>query len=93
MPERAASQAARPCAGSGFGLLVLLHPPLRDRATSHEKIEMVWDSVPLEVQGDAGGVNGIKVRNSRTNTESVLPVKGVFIAIGHVPNTKALRLT
>lgn len=62
---------------------------MADRATSHEKITPVWDSVPVEVLGDAGGVNGLKIRHVKTGAETVLPVKGVFIAIGHVPNTKA----
>lgn len=63
---------------------------MADRATSHEKIEMVWDSVPLEVEGvAAGAVSGLKVKNVKTNEERVLPVKGIFVAIGHVPNSKA----
>lgn len=61
---------------------------MSDRATSHEKIQMVWDSVPVEVEGVAqGAVSGLKIRNLKTNVESVLPVKGIFVAIGHVPNT------
>jgi thioredoxin reductase (NADPH) len=61
---------------------------MADRATSHEKIEMVWDSVPVEVLGVAeGSVSGLKVKNVKTNAERVLPVKGVFVAIGHIPNT------
>jgi thioredoxin reductase (NADPH) len=48
----------------------------------------VWDSVPVAVEGvEAGAVSGLKVRNLKTDTESVLPVKGVFVAIGHIPNT------
>jgi thioredoxin reductase (NADPH) len=59
------------------------------RTTSHPKIQMVWDHVPVEVQGmAAGAVSGLKVRNVKTAVESVLPVKGVFVAIGHVPNTQ-----
>ena len=61
---------------------------MADRATSHPKIECVWDSVPVAVEGvEAGAVSGLKVRNLKTDTESVLPVKGVFVAIGHIPNT------
>jgi thioredoxin reductase (NADPH) len=61
---------------------------MADRATTHEKIVPVWDSVPLAVEGvEAGAVSGLRVRNLRTGAESVLPVKGVFVAIGHVPNT------
>ena len=61
---------------------------MADRATSHPKIQPVWDSVPVEVAGRAeGAVTGLRVRNLRTGTESLLPVKGIFVAIGHVPNT------
>jgi thioredoxin reductase (NADPH) len=63
---------------------------MADRATSHPKIEMVWDSVPVSIEGVAdGAVSGITVRNSRTGSETVLAVKGVFVAIGHQPNTAA----
>lgn len=61
---------------------------MADRATSHEKIEMVWDSVPVAVEGvDEGAVSGLRIKNVKTDTESVLPIKGLFVAIGHVPNT------
>jgi thioredoxin reductase (NADPH) len=63
---------------------------MADRATSHEKIQMVWDSIPVEIQGTAeGGVNALKIRHAKSGAESTLPVKGVFVAIGHVPNTKS----
>ncbi|MBS0661741.1 MAG: thioredoxin-disulfide reductase [Verrucomicrobia bacterium] len=61
---------------------------MADRATGHEKIEMVWNAVPVEVQGvKEGAVSGLKVRDVKTNAERVLPVKGIFVAIGHIPNT------
>lgn len=61
---------------------------MADRATSHPKIQCVWDSVPVAVEGVAeGAVSGLKVSHVKTGAESVLPVKGVFVAIGHVPNT------
>jgi thioredoxin reductase (NADPH) len=61
---------------------------MADRATSHPKIECVWDSVPEAVLGVAeGAVSGLKVRSTKTAAERILPVKGVFVAIGHVPNT------
>lgn len=61
---------------------------MADRATSHPKIEMVWDTLPLEALGVAeGSVNGLRVKNVKTGAERVLPVKGIFVAIGHVPNT------
>jgi thioredoxin reductase (NADPH) len=61
---------------------------MADRATSHEKIQMVWDSVPVEVQGvKEGAVTALKIKNVKTGAESVLPAKGIFVAIGHIPNT------
>jgi len=63
---------------------------MADRAVAHEKIQCVWDSVPVAVEGVAeGAVSGLRIQNVKTGVESVLPVKGVFVAIGHVPNTKA----
>jgi thioredoxin reductase (NADPH) len=63
---------------------------MADRATTHPKIQMVWDSAPTEVLGvQEGGVTGLKIKNVKTGAESVLPVKGVFVAIGHQPNTSA----
>jgi len=63
---------------------------MADRATSHPKIQMVWDSAPVEILGVAeGAVSGMKIKNVKTGAESVLPVKGVFVAIGHQPNSQA----
>lgn len=63
---------------------------MAQRALSHPKIIPVWDSVVEEVLGvEENAVNGIKIRNLKTHEHSILPCKGVFIAIGHVPNTKA----
>jgi thioredoxin reductase (NADPH) len=61
---------------------------MSDRATSHPKIQMVWDSAPVEVLGvKEGGVSGLKIKNVKTGAESVLPIKGLFVAIGHQPNS------
>jgi thioredoxin reductase (NADPH) len=63
---------------------------MADRATTHPKIQMVWDSAPVEALGVAeNAVSGLKIKNLKTGAESVLPVKGIFIAIGHQPNTSA----
>jgi thioredoxin reductase (NADPH) len=56
------------------------------RALEHEKIEVMWDSVVEEVLGE-GTVTGLRVRNVQTEVESELPVDGMFVAIGHDPNT------
>src|SRR5208283_5026680 len=48
---------------------------MAERATSHPKVQMVWDSVPVEVEGvPQGAVTGLKVRNVKTGAETVLPV-------------------
>ncbi|MGA3006464.1 MAG: thioredoxin-disulfide reductase, partial [Opitutaceae bacterium] len=61
---------------------------MADRAISHPKIQPVWDSVPVAVEGvPQGAVSGLKIKNLKTGAESVLPVKGIFVAIGHLPNT------
>lgn len=58
-----------------------------DRALSNEKIEVLWHSEITEVLGDKV-VTGVKILNNKTNEVSELPTDGVFMAIGHRPNTK-----
>ncbi|MEX0638916.1 MAG: FAD-dependent oxidoreductase, partial [Balneolaceae bacterium] len=61
---------------------------MQQRAFDSEKIEFLWDSELIEVLGDQV-VQGVKVRNRKTDEESVLEdVTGVFVAIGHKPNTE-----
>ena len=63
---------------------------MAERTVAHPKIQMVWDSAPTEVLGVAeGDVSGLKVKNLKTGAEQVIPVKGIFVAIGHKPNTDA----
>jgi len=54
-------------------------------------IEMIWDSVPEEVLGDTSGVNGLAVRNVKTGEQRKLDVMGLFVAIGHKPNTEIFK--
>jgi thioredoxin reductase (NADPH) len=64
---------------------------LQTRLLGHAKIEVMWDSVLGEVLGKTDGpmpeVTGIKVRNVKTDAETALALSGVFVAIGHTPNT------
>src|SRR5688500_18701198 len=53
-----------------------------------EKISLVLDSVVDEVLGDNSGVAGVRVRNVKTGALSELVAKGLFVAIGHTPNTE-----
>ncbi len=46
-----------------------------------------WDNVLDEVLGDESGVTGIRIKSTKNDTTEELPLKGVFIAIGHEPNT------
>jgi thioredoxin reductase (NADPH) len=63
-----------------------------DRARSNEKIRLVTPVVVEEISDVAkGGVESVKLRNTQTNEITALPVAGVFIAIGHDPNTKSFR--
>ncbi len=61
---------------------------MADRATSHEKIEMAWNTSPIEVLADDKGLcRAIRVQDTVTSEEREIPCKGAFIAIGHIPNT------
>jgi len=51
------------------------------------KVEIIWNSTLDEVLGDETGVNGIRVRNLQNDATREVPLKGVFVAIGHSPNT------
>lgn len=59
---------------------------MQDRAFNNEKIAFQWNSTLEEVLGD-DVVKGIRVRNVQTNQVEEIPLSGVFVAIGHTPNT------
>ena len=62
---------------------------LQTRAAKNDKISYVWDTVVEEIQaGDDGLVNNVKLRNVKTNEITEQPTDGVFIFIGHIPNSK-----
>ena len=62
---------------------------MQERAMKNPKIEFIWDSGVDEVLGnDEDGVTGLRLRNLKTDAVSDLPVGGLFVAIGHVPNTQ-----
>jgi thioredoxin reductase (NADPH) len=60
---------------------------MQDRAFDNPKIEFVWDSVLTEIFGD-GKVAGVRLKNVKTGEENEFATGGVFVAIGHTPNTK-----
>ena len=55
------------------------------------KISIYWDHVVDEILGDESGVNGLKIKNVVSNEETTIELYGVFIAIGHKPNTELFR--
>ena len=59
---------------------------MQDRAFSNPKIEMMWDTVVDDLVG-TDRLEGAVVRNVHTGEQSTLPVTGLFVAIGHRPNT------
>ncbi|MBF0439335.1 MAG: thioredoxin-disulfide reductase [Magnetococcales bacterium] len=62
---------------------------MQDRVRNNAKIEPVWNVVVEDILGEPGngGVNGIRVKNVKTGESKDLAVTGVFVAIGHSPNT------
>jgi len=65
---------------------------MAERALGNPKIQPVWNSVVESVEGvKEGKVTGIKLKESGTGKSSVLACAGVFIAVGHVPNTQIFK--
>lgn len=64
---------------------------MADRALTHPKIEMVWNSTVDEVLGDGNIVTGLRLQSTVDDTTRELTVGGMFVAIGHTPNTAFLH--
>lgn len=61
---------------------------MQERAFKNPKVEFIWNSTVSEIQGmDKGEVTGVKLKNLQTGEEKDLPVQGIFVAIGHTPNS------
>jgi thioredoxin reductase (NADPH) len=62
---------------------------LQNRLFAHPKIDVIWNSTVKEIVGGGSPevVTGVRLQDTGTGTESILPVDGVFVAIGHTPNT------
>ncbi|MAE85312.1 MAG: thioredoxin-disulfide reductase [Flammeovirgaceae bacterium] len=63
---------------------------MQQRVMNAPNIEVLWNTETVEVQGGEE-VEGVKVRNTQTGDERVLPVQGFFVAIGHEPNTAIFK--
>ncbi len=64
---------------------------LQERAFRSPKIEFVWNHVVDEILGEDSRVTGVRLRHTHTGELRELPTDGVFVAIGHVPNTELFR--
>jgi len=69
---------------------------MADRALKNSKIQVVYNAITEEILGDMakpGGlkVTGLKLKDAVSGEQRVLPVEGVFLAIGHIPNTDFLK--
>jgi len=64
---------------------------MQDRALSNPKIRTMFNSIVEEVKGNSQTVTSVMIKNVTTGTVTELPVGGVFIAIGHVPNSKVFE--
>jgi thioredoxin reductase (NADPH) len=63
---------------------------MQNRAFKNPKISFIWDAEVTEVLGE-NEVTGLRLHNLKTNEESILPVQGFFLAIGHKPNTDLFK--
>lgn len=60
---------------------------MQERVLKNKKIEVVWDSVVDEVLGDDSGMTDLRVKNVKSGETRLLGTAGMFVAIGHTPNT------
>lgn len=63
---------------------------MQQRVLGHEKISVLWDTAIEDVLGEER-ISGLALRNTVTNERTTLPIGGLFVAIGHRPNTDLLR--
>jgi thioredoxin reductase (NADPH) len=65
---------------------------MAERTLAHNKVKPIWDSVVTEVLDvNEDKVTGVRIKNLKTNAETVLDCAGVFVAIGHLPNTQIFK--
>jgi thioredoxin reductase (NADPH) len=63
---------------------------MQDRARANDKIRFEWNSTVVDVKGDVK-LESVRVRDTQTGAERELPLTGLFVAIGHVPNTDLFK--
>jgi thioredoxin reductase (NADPH) len=63
---------------------------MAERVLKNPKVEVIWNTEMIDVLGEKG-VTGLKLHNTETGKDSVLNLEGVFVAIGHKPNTDLFK--
>jgi thioredoxin reductase (NADPH) len=63
---------------------------LRERVMALDQVNIVWDTVPTRIVGDTE-VKGVDLKNVKTGKTSRLPVQGVFVFVGYIPNTELVK--
>lgn len=64
---------------------------MQDRARANNKISWELNKTPIEVVTGETGLQGLKVKNNETNEDELIEANGIFVAIGHTPNTSFLK--
>lgn len=65
---------------------------MQERVLRNEKIEIVWQHKPIEILGDdSSGVSGVRLENTQNGEQKQVELSGIFIAIGHTPNTEIFK--
>ncbi len=64
---------------------------MQDRVLNNPRIQIHWNTEPVDIFGNDSHMEGVKIRNTQTGEESELHVKGLFYAIGHKPNTSLFK--
>ena len=65
---------------------------MQDRVLAHKKIDVLWNTEIREITGKKEtGVESVRLFNNNTSEETIFPTQGVFVAIGHKPNTELFR--
>jgi thioredoxin reductase (NADPH) len=63
---------------------------MQEKAKANPKVKFLFNSEIVEILGETK-VEKVKIKNNKTNKESEVQIDGIFVAIGHVPNTKILQ--
>ncbi len=64
---------------------------LQEQAFKNDKIDFIWDSIVEEIQGDGTKVTSVLLKNVKTEEQTVYPTEGIFIFVGHIPNTEIFK--